>query len=303
MKPALLVLAAGVGSRFGGDKQLEPVGPDGETLLDYSVFDALRSGFSRVVFVIRRDIRERFHEVIGRRYEGRIEVAYALQELSALPVGFAIPEGRAKPWGTGQAVLAAAGLIDTPFAVINADDYYGSDSFEQIGHFLAAPERAKNPEMYALVAFRLRDTVSENGPVARGICTVGDDGMLTRVTEVTGIDRATGGGFRAPGPNGDRHLSGDEPVSLNFWGFTPSIFDALQERFRAFLIGRDQDEAAEFFLPDAVNELLLRRQVRVQALPTRSPWFGLTYREDKPSLEGRLRERVERGEYPAPLWG
>lgn len=296
-------MAAGIGSRFGGDKQLEPVGPGGETLLDYSVFDAIRAGFDRMVFVIRRDMAERFHEAIGRRYEGRIEVAYAFQELHDLPPGFEVPEGRAKPWGTGQAVLAAKPLIETPFAVINADDYYGADSFAHLGRFLGSPERAEHPEVYALVAFRLRDTVSEHGSVARGICSVGEDGMLTRVTEVTGIDRAPGGGFRAPRPDGDLFLTGEEPVSLNFWGFTPSLFDSLRECFQAFLAERGRERTAEFFLPDAVNQLMGRGRVRVKALPTTSQWFGLTYKEDKPFLEQRLRDMVGRREYPGRLWG
>ena len=296
-------MAAGIGSRFGGDKQLEPVGPAGEALLDYSVFDAIRAGFSRVVFVIRRDMAERFHEAIGRRYETRVEVAYAFQELHDLPAGLSVPEGRVKPWGTGQAVLSAAPLVAAPFAVINADDYYGADSFAQLGGFLASPERAESPEVYALVAFRLRDTVSEHGSVARGVCAIGADEMLTRVTEVTGIDRATEGGFRAPGPDGERLLTGDEPVSLNFWGFTPSLFDHLREAFRKFLVERGHVPGAEFFLPDAVNALMGQKRVRVRALHTTSQWFGLTYKADKPRLEERLREMVDRGEYPAPLWG
>jgi hypothetical protein len=302
LKPTLLVMAAGIGSRFGGDKQLEPVGPGGETLLDYSVFDALRAGFARVVFVIRRDIAERFHETIGRRYEGRIEIAYAFQELDDLPDGFPAPGARTKPWGTGQAVLAARRLVDSPFAVINADDYYGADSFQQLGRFLGAPERALAPEDYALVAFRLRDTVSEHGSVARGICAIDADSRLTSITEVTGIDRAPGGGFLAPGASGPRHFTGDEPVSLNLWGFTPSLFGRLEERFRAFLAARGQEPGAEFFLPDAVNDLMSAGRVRVVALPTRSQWFGLTYKQDKPHLERRLREFAESGAYPARLW-
>ena len=303
LSPTLLVMAAGIGSRYGGEKQLERVGPGGETLLDYAVFDALRAGFSRVVFVIRRDMAERFHSAIGQRYLGRIDVDYAFQELHDLPAGRAVPEGRAKPWGTGQAVLAARHLIQTPFAVINADDYYGPDSFAQLGRFLSSPERAEHPEVYALVAFRLRDTVSAHGAVARGICAIGEDGMLARVTEVTAIGRAPGGGFVAPGPDGNRVFTGDEPVSLNFWGFTPSLFGYLQERFLAFLAERGQEPDAEFFLPDAVNELMRTRRVGVAALPTRSQWFGLTFKEDKPGLEQRLREMATRGEYPARLWG
>lgn len=303
LSPTLLVMAAGVGSRFGGEKQLEPVGPGGETLLDYSVFDALRAGFSRAVIVIRRDMAERFHDTIGHRYLGRIDVEYAFQELHDLPAGHGVPEGRVKPWGTGQAVLAARHHIQTPFAVINADDYYGPDPFAQLGRFLSAPERVQHPEVYALVAFRLRDTVSAHGAVARGICAIGEDGRLTKVTEVTAIGRAPGGGFVAPGPDGNRVLTGDEPVSLNFWGFTTSLFGHLQERFLAFLAERGQEPGAEFFLPDAVNELMRTSRVSVAALPTPSQWLGLTFKEDKPRLEQRLREMAARGEYPARLWG
>jgi MobA-like NTP transferase domain len=299
----LLVMAAGIGSRFGGDKQLEPVGPGGEALLDYSVFDALRAGFSRVVFVIRRDLKARFRETIGRRYEGRVEVAYAFQELDDVPPGFAAPEGRMKPWGTGQAVLAARHLVATPFAVINADDYYGSDSFAHLGRFLSSPEREERPDLYALVAFRLRDTVSAHGSVARGICSIGEDGMLTGLAEVTGIDREPGRGFRAHGPEGERRLTGEEPVSLNLWGFTPSLFGFLEERFREFLVERGHEGGAEFFLPDAVNALMGTGRVRVRVLPTRSQWLGLTYKEDKPVLQDRLRDMTAQGEYPAPLWG
>lgn len=301
MKPTLLVMAAGVGSRFGGDKQMEPVGPGGATLLDYSVYDALRAGFGRVVFVIRREMAERFHLAIGRRYEDRVNVAYAFQEVLDVPDGFVLPTGRTKPWGTGHAVLAAAASVDAPFAVINADDYYGADSFAQLGAFLSAPERAAQPELYALVAFRLRDTVSEHGSVARGVCAVAADGTLSHVTEVTGIDRAPEGGFHAPGPDGERHLTGDEPVSLNFWGFTPSLFPLLRARFAAFLAERGHDLRAEFFLPDAVNALMRSGQVRVKVLPTRSQWFGLTYKADQPRVAERLGEMTARGEYPPRL--
>jgi hypothetical protein len=302
LKPTLLVMAAGIGSRFGGDKQLEPVGPAGEALVDYSVFDALRAGFSRVVFVIRRDMKGRFREAIGRRYEGRMDVAYAFQELEDLDPGFEAPEGRQKPWGTGHAVLAARHLVETPFAVINADDYYGSDSFLHLGRFLSSPEREERPDLYALVAFRLRDTVSAHGSVARGICSIGEDGLLTGLTEVTGIGRAEGLGFRAQGPAGARVFTGEEPVSLNLWAFTPSLFGPLAERFRAFLVERGHEGGAEFFLPDAVNELMAMKRVQVRALPTTSQWLGLTYKEDKPVLQERLRDMTAMGEYPAPLW-
>jgi hypothetical protein len=301
--PTLLVMAAGVGSRFGGDKQLEPVGPAGETLLDYSVFDALRAGFTRVVFVIRHDMEERFRAAVGRRYEDRAEVAYALQELHDVPGGFSVPADRTKPWGTGHAVLAAAGLVTAPFAVINADDYYGADSFAALGRFLAAEDRAAHPGVFALVAFRLRETLSEHGSVARGVCVVGADGALLQVKEVRGIERAADRGLRAPDPGGERRFTGDEPVSLNLWGFTPALFPLLREKFTGFLSDQGRDPGAEFFLPEAVNALMHEGRVRVEVLRTRSRWFGLTYRADQPRVARALREMAARGEYPWRLWG
>jgi hypothetical protein len=267
------------------------------------VFDARRAGFARVVFVIRRDMADRFHDAIGRRYQGGVEVAYAFQELHDLPHGNEAPAGRTKPWGTGHAVLAAAAMVSEPFAVINADDFYGADSFAALGRFLAAGERAASPDVFALVAFRLRDTVSEHGAVARGVCAVGDDGFLAHVNEVTGIDRAPDGGFLAPGPGGPRRLSGDEPVSLNLWGFTPALFPLLRARFSAFLAERGGDPRAEFFLPDAVNALMHAGQARVKVLPTRSEWFGLTYKADQPRVRARLAEMAAGGAYPERLWG
>jgi hypothetical protein len=302
LKPTLLVMAAGLGSRFGGEKQLEPVGPSGEALLDYSVFDAQRAGFRRVVFVVRKEMAGRFHETVGRRYEDRLDVAYVHQESSDLPTGFTVPRGRTKPWGTGQAVLAAAGAIDGPFAVANADDFYGQDAFARLGAFLAAPERAAADSPYALVLYRLRDTVSEHGTVARGICTTTPDGRLTRVTEVTTIEAAADGAFRSSGPEGEQRYTGDEPVSLNLWGFTPSLFALLREGFSTFLRRCAQDATAEFYLPVAIDSFVKSGAASVQTLPTTSRWFGLTYREDKKHVAERLREMTDRGDYPTRLW-
>jgi hypothetical protein len=295
---ALLVMAAGLGSRYGGLKQIEPVGPAGETLLDYSLFDARRAGFSRIVFVVRRDIEKAFRDAVGRRYEERGDVAYAFQSLEDVPAGFAVPSGRTKPWGTGQAVLAGESLIDAPFAAVNADDFYGRESYEALRTFLTAPPP---PDVHALFAFRLDRTLSAHGAVARGLCDAGPDGLLRGVEEVTGLERAPDGRLRAPSPNGDRVFRGEEPVSLNFWGFSPSIFPLLRERFALFLAERGSDPKAEFYLPDTVGALIRAGQARVRVLDTPSPWFGITHRDDAPVVAQSLRARVAAGEYPSPL--
>ncbi len=298
MEPAVLVMAAGLGSRYGGLKQIDPVGPAGETLLDYSLFDARRAGFGRIVFVIRPDIEAAFREALGRRHEARAEVVYVFQSLEDLPAGFTVPAGRAKPWGTGQAVLAGERAVGGPFAVVNADDFYGRASFAGLHAFLAA---APPPDRHALVAFRLDRTLSPHGPVARGLCDVGADGLLRRVEEVTGLERA-GPGVRAPSAGGFRVFTGEEPVSLNLWGFGPSIFGALRERFRAFLAGKGGDPRAEFYLPEAVGQLIRAGTVRVRVLATTSPWFGMTHRDDARVVAESLRALVAAGEYPDPLW-
>jgi len=297
MEPAVLVMAARLGSRYGGLKQIDPVGPAGETLLDYSLFDARRAGFGRIVFVIRRDIEAAFRDAVGRRYEPRADVAYVFQSLEDLPAGFTVPAGRTKPWGTGQAVLAGEAATKGPFAVINADDFYGRASFESLARFLGGEPPA---DLHALVAFRLDRTLSPHGPVARGLCDIGVDGLLRSVREVTGLVRA-GGGVRAPEGEGFREFTGEEPVSLNLWGFSPSIFDRLRERFLAFLEGRGGDPKAEFYLPDAVGQLIDAGRAHVRVLATPSPWFGMTHRQDAQQVAEALRALVAAGEYPNPL--
>ena len=249
--------------------------------------------------MIRRDIEVAFREAVGRRYEARGDVKYAFQSLEDLPAGFAVPAGRTKPWGTGQAVLAGEGAVDGPFAVVNADDFYGRSSFEALNSFLVS---APPPDLHALVAFRLDRTLSPHGPVARGLCEVGLDGLLRGVVEVTGLERAEGG-VRARTGDGVRTFTGDEPVSLNIWGFGLSIFGRLRERFAAFLEARGGDARAEFYLPDAVGQLIEAGRARVRVLPTGSPWFGMTHREDAPAVRDSLRALVAAGEYPDPLWG
>lgn len=300
MEPlTLVVMAAGIGSRFGGLKQIEPAGPHGETLLDYSVFDALRAGFGRIVFVIRRDIEAAFRETVLPRFEGRADVSLAFQELDQIPPGFTVPAGRAKPWGTGHAALTAASSVTTPFALINADDFYGAEPFARLAeHFR---EAAGEDDVQALVAYRLSDTLSDHGGVARGVCRV-RDGWLEDIEELSEVARHEDG-LRGRGREGVRGLSGDEPASMNLWGFRPGIVALLRERFEVFLSGRGADPKAEFMVPVAVNELMRAGRVRVRVLSTRSPWFGVTHRDDLPRVRAAIASLVASGAYSAPLWG
>jgi UTP-glucose-1-phosphate uridylyltransferase len=276
MDLTLVVLAAGMGSRYGGLKQLDPVGPHGEIILDYSVQDALQAGFSKVVFVIRRDMLDLFDETVGSRYEGRVVVEYAFQEMEPLPEGRVSPPGRTKPWGTGHAVLAARSAVRGSFAVINADDYYGPSGFRELAAFLASSGAGH----YAMVGYRLDRTLSDHGSVSRGICRSDEKGYLIDITERTAISRS-GGGIVAEG-NPPVALEGAEPTSMNFWGFTPDLFEHLERLFEEFLEERGGDLKAEFYLPAAVSSLITSGEVTVQLLHSQDPWFGLTYPEDRP---------------------
>jgi UTP-glucose-1-phosphate uridylyltransferase len=293
MSLSLVVLAAGMGSRYGGLKQIDPVGPGGETVLDYAVFDALRAGFTRVVFVIRRDFEALFREKIGARYTGRATVDYVFQSLDALPAGFTPPAGREKPWGTGHAVWCAREAVRENFAVINADDFYGADSFRQLAGFLRATPATE--AAFAMVGFRLANTLSEHGTVARGVCTADTVGRLQSIVEQTGIAAEEVG----PG----RKYAGDTLVSMNCWGFTPALFGGLDAQFREFLTARGAELKAEFYLPASVSTMIARREATARVLPTESTWFGVTYREDKPRVEAAIAELVRAGTYPARLWG
>ena len=292
-RPTLLILAAGMGSRYGGLKQIDAVGPSGETILDFSVYDASRAGFGQIVFVIRRDIEDAFRQSIGARFEQRVPVKYVFQEIDDLPPGFTVPAGRTKPWGTTQAVLAAAEVIHEPFAVINADDFYGQESFQSLSRHLLTESSG-----YAMIGFILRNTLSEFGSVARGISAVDENGYLASVVEVTGIERDSGeikaaGGIR---------LSGDEIVSMNMWGFTPRVFDQLRAYFESFLEANSLDQRAECYLPNAVNSLIHSGESRVRVLPTSEAWFGVTYREDRPRVVENIGRLVSSGVYPKRLW-
>ena len=281
-----------MGSRYGGLKQVDPVGPSGETLLDYSIYDALRAGFGKVVFIIRHDIEAQFRDVVGKRFEGRVPVDYAFQELNDLPAGFKVPEGRTKPWGTTHAVLAATNVVREPFAVLNADDFYGRDSFATIAQHLTSGSKD-----LAMVGFQLKNTLSEHGTVARGICGVGADGFLTSVEEFTRIEKTLTGARE-----GDRAFTGDELVSMNFWGFQPDVFAAFRERFTLFLQKSGTEQKSECYIPATVNELMIAGKARVKMLSSSSPWFGVTYKEDKPRVVESIAKLVARGEYPAKLW-
>jgi len=295
MKRALVILAAGMGSRYGGLKQMDPVGPSGEAIIDYSVYDAMRAGFDRLVFVIRRDIESAFKELIGRRFEGRLPVDYVFQELD-LPAGTVVPPGRKKPWGTGHAILMAADAVAEPFAVINADDFYGADAFR----VLAAHLGSGSPD-YAMAGFILRNTVSDFGGVARGVCRTDARGYLESVTEVVGIEKdGTGVKPFAKTPP-DFRLGGDEIVSMNCWGFTPSLFGHLRREWDEFLQKSGRDEKSEFYIPTVVNNLIAGGQERLKVLPTASTWFGVTYREDRPRVVESIRALIAKGEYPERL--
>jgi UTP-glucose-1-phosphate uridylyltransferase len=292
MQPTLLVMAAGMGSRYGGLKQLDAVGPGGETIIDYSIYDALRTGFARLVFVIRHDIEAPFREAIGRKFEKRVAVEYVFQELDKLPPGFAVPAGRTKPWGTTHAILLAEEVVREPFAAINADDFYGRESFQVMADFL----RAGGGD-YAMVGYTLRNTLSEHGSVSRGVCECDADGHLQAVTELTKIEKQ-GRGAQAEG----RALSGDELVSMNFWGFTPALFPQLRMRFEEFLRHSGHELKSECYIPTTVNELVTSGTARVKVLRTPASWFGVTYQKDKPRITSGIRELVARCEYPERLW-
>jgi NDP-sugar pyrophosphorylase family protein len=293
----LLVLAAGMGSRYGGLKQIDPVGPHGETIIDYSVYDAQRAGFDKLVFVIRHDIEKQFREIVGSRFEKKIAVDYVFQELDKLPAGFTPPPGRTKPWGTGQAILMAADVIRGPFAAINADDFYGGNSFRALGEQLRS-----GTDDFSMVGFTLRNTLSEFGSVARGVCRTDARDFLESVTEIIGIEKDGHGARYTDEKGGVHRFSGDETVSMNMWGFNPTLFDRLREQFTAFLKRQGRQEKSEFYIPGVVNELVANRQSRVKALRTPDPWFGVTYREDRPLVVDGIRKLIARGDYPAKLW-
>ena len=299
-KPTLLVLAAGMGSRYGGLKQLDPMGPSGETLLDYSVYDALQAGFEQVVFIIRRDLEADFRAMIGTRYEGRIAVDYVFQQLEHLPDGFLVPEGRVKPWGTTHAIWCARNAIQTPFVAINADDFYGSHAYQVMAKFLDTS--SVDGTGFAMAGYRLDRTLSEHGSVARGVCQATSDGKLVSINECTGITRRDGRISQSLPDGAEENFSGDELVSMNFWGLTPAVFPLLEDQLVTFLKNHSMDPKAECFIPMSIGEMVTNGQATVDVIPTDSQWFGVTYQDDKPRVMEALAALHAEGSYPAPLW-
>ena len=302
METTLIIMAAGIGSRFGGGiKQLAPVGPSGEIIMDYSIHDAIKAGFNKIVFIIRKDIEADFRAIIGDRIEAvcaekGVEVAYAFQSLDAVPEGVTVPEGRTKPWGTGQAVLAARDVVDCPFVVINADDYYGKEAFVKLYAFLTAPACENT---FAMAGFVLENTLSENGGVTRGVCRMDDQGYLTDVVETSDIAR-TDNGVMA----GDVSVDPNSLVSMNMWGLRPEFMETLDQGFRSFFkeAAARNPLKAEYLLPIYIGQLLREDKVRVQVLQTNDKWFGVTYREDKPAVMESFRRLIEAGVYTSPLF-
>lgn len=303
MKPTLFLLAAGMGSRYGGLKQLDGLGPNGETIMDYSIYDAIKAGFGKLVFVIRKDFEADFREKVLSKYEGHIPAELVFQALEDLPEGFTCPEGRTKPWGTNHAVLMGQSVIKEPFAVINCDDFYGGESFAAMGKFLSAlPEGSKNT--YSMVGFRVGNTLSESGTVSRGICSTDSNNLLQTVVERTKIQRFDGV-VKYMDDNGEWVSIGDNtPVSMNFWGFTPDYFSYSQEFFKTFL----NDPAnmtnlkSEFFIPLMVDKLIQEGTATVEVLDTTSKWFGVTYPEDRQSVVDKIQVLIDAGVYPAKLF-
>ncbi len=300
VKPTLLVLAAGMGSRYGSLKQMDGVGPNGEAIIDYSIYDAIRAGFGKVVFVIRHSFAKEFAEMFNReRFGGRIEVEYVYQELDCLPEGFSVPEGRQKPWGTNHAVMMAAGVIRETFAVVKADDFYGREGFEVIGRYLASLEGSRNE--YCMVGYEVSKTLSENGTVSRGVCEVDSEGCLAGMVERTKIERVDGTIVFHEGGE-DTPLAENTPVSMNLFGFTPDYFEYSDSYFRQFLMENGADIKAEFYIPLMVNKLIGDSTARMRVLNTASQWFGVTYKEDRPQLVSKIEALIADGVYPRNLW-
>ena len=304
VKPTLLVLAAGMGSRYGALKQMDGVGPNNEAIIDYSIYDAIRAGFGKVVFVIRHSFAEAFTQVFNKeRFGGKIEVEVVYQELDYLPEGFSVPEGREKPWGTNHAVMMGASAIHEPFAVINADDFYGTDAYRVMGEYLSKLNGAKGE--YAMIGYEVNKTLSDNGTVSRGVCTVNEEGFLTSMVERTKIERNAEGTIVFHDLGDDVALEENTPVSMNLFGFTPDYFTHSEEYFKGFLAdpANQANLKAEFFIPLMVNELVGKGTAKLKVLSTTANWFGVTYQADKPQLVAKIEELIEAGVYPRNLWG
>ena len=301
MKPTLLILAAGMGSRYGGLKQMDGLGPNGEAIIDYSIYDAIRAGFGKIVFVIRHSFAEPFKEHFqAKKFGGNVEFEFVYQELDYLPEGYSVPEGRVKPWGTNHAVMMAKDVIKEPFAVINADDFYGKESYQTMADYLRSIEGTKGK--YSMIGYRLENTLSDFGSVSRGVCTTDADSLLTSVTERTAISRK---GDKIVFAEGDKETELDPvcPVSMNFWGFTPEYFEYSEEVFKEFLDGAiaSGNLKAEFFIPYIVDKLIARGQASVKVLDCDAKWFGVTYKEDRPFTVEKINALIKAGVYPAKI--
>jgi len=296
-KPTLVVLAAGMGSRYGGLKQMDAFGPNGENIIDYSIYDAILAGFGKVVFVIRQKFETEFREFFSGKFDDQIEVSYVCQELNVLPPGYAPPPDREKPWGTGHAVWVTHEVVDGPFAVINADDYYGRDAYQKIGAFFRTPEAEAGN--YCVVGYRLVNTLSDHGAVNRGVCHVDDQMYLRSVEEIVKISRDDHGVIRYPE---DGILQEETLVSMNIWGFLPSYFTHAEHLLRVFLDAHTNDPKSELYIPTIVDELISTDALKVKVLPSGSSWFGVTYKEDKPFVTAQINQLISDAVYPANLW-
>ena len=298
MKPTLLILAAGMGSRYGGLKQMDELGPNGESIIDYSVFDAIRAGFGKVVFVIRPSFADAFKERFESRLKGKIETEYVFQELENIPEEFSVPEGREKPWGTGHAMLMAKDAINEPFAIINADDFYGKEAFQSAVDFIQN-HPAENE--YAMIGYALKNTLSEHGTVSRGVCETDENGYLREITERTKIGWENGKVFYYE-ENKKTELTGKEPVSMNFWIFKPSFFNELEKGFIRFLKEKGSEMKSEYYFNALADELIKSGEATTKVIDTDSKWFGVTYQEDKPVVQESLNQLINKGDYPEKLW-
>ena len=298
MKPTLLILAAGMGSRYGGIKQMDSFGPSGETIIDYSIYDAIQSGFGKIVFIIREDFAEEFKNIFEAKLKGKIETVYVMQEMDSYIDGFEIPEGRKKPWGTAHAVLCAKDVINEPFAVINADDFYGRDGFKKAAEFLNTEASA---DTWCIIGYSLSKTLSENGTVSRGVCQVDDSGNLISIVERIKIYREENRIVYEEN-SVKTELPPSTPVSMNFWGFHPGVFDYTQKLFHKFLKENVNNPKAEFFIPIVGDAFIHEQEGKIKVIPTSSQWFGVTYKEDAPGVKESISKLIEDGEYPGKLW-
>lgn len=298
MKPTLLILAAGMGSRYGGIKQMDSFGPGGETIIDYSIYDAIQSGFGKIVFIIRKDFADTFKEIFEAKLKGKIETEYVYQEMDSFTEGFQLPIERSKPWGTAHAVLCAKDAIKEPFAVINADDFYGRDAFEKAARFLV---NDVNESTYCIIGYQLSKTLSDNGTVSRGVCEVDANDNLTRIVERIKVYRENG---KIVYEDGDKKttLAEDTPVSMNFWGFDASVFDFIQTLFSKFLKENGSNPKSEFFIPIIGDAFIAQEGKNIKVIKTSAQWFGVTYREDAPGVKKSIEELIANGAYPKNLW-